>query len=213
MWKGTAPQLFTAAVVSIGMLAGLGPLVSNAKNSQVSELKALSDFSAIADTAARSKAIFQEASRVITDPRCMNCHPATRSPTQGDDMHPHVPPITAADSPLGTPGMMCTTCHGPENRIILGSRLESIPGNSHWQLAPASMAWQGLSLGEICRQVKDPARNGNRTHADLLEHMGKDHLVGWAWHPGDGRRPAPGTQESFAVLIAAWINTGAECPD
>jgi hypothetical protein len=119
MWKGTAPQLFTAAVVSIGMLAGLGPLVSNAKNSQVSELKALSDFSAIADTAARSKAIFQEASRVITDPRCMNCHPATRSPTQGDDMHPHVPPITAADSPLGTPGMMCTTCHGPENRIIL----------------------------------------------------------------------------------------------
>jgi hypothetical protein len=39
-----------------------------------------------------------------------------------------------------------------------------------------------------------------------------DHLVGWAWHPGEGRRPAPGTQDVFGDLIGAWIATGAECP-
>jgi len=28
-------------------------------------------------------AIFVEAAKVITSPRCMNCHPATRQATQG----------------------------------------------------------------------------------------------------------------------------------
>jgi hypothetical protein len=37
-------------------------------------------------------------------------------------------------------------------------------------------------------------------------------LVGWAWHPGAGRRPAPGTQERFGEIIEAWIETGSECP-
>jgi hypothetical protein len=74
------------------------------------------------------------------------------------------------------------------------------------------MAWQGKASG-ICRQIKDPARNGGRSLALLLEHhMAKDDLVGWAWHPGPGRRPAPGTQEEFGAIIAAWIESGAECP-
>ena len=71
------PQLLTAALVSIGVVAGLGLLASRAQSPQGDKLKALSDFSAIADKAARFKAIFQEASTVFTDPRCMNCHPAT----------------------------------------------------------------------------------------------------------------------------------------
>ncbi len=74
------------------------------------------------------------------------------------------------------------------------------------------MGWQGLSTGDICRQLKDPARNGNRNLQKIHDHMALDTLVGWAWHPGAGRKPAPGTQKAFGELIAAWIETGAACP-
>ncbi|MDI7862632.1 Isoquinoline 1-oxidoreductase subunit [Rhizobiaceae bacterium n13] len=211
--KRTFAIPFAAAVVGTAMIVGLGPFLGHAETSSGSSLKAASDFGSITDTAQRSKAIFVEASRVLTHPRCINCHPATRSPTQGEDMHPHVPLMIASDSSLGPAGLVCSTCHGEENRPIVGSRLKSIPGNAHWSLAPASMAWQGLTVGEICRQVKDPALNGDRSHADLVRHMGEDHLVGWAWHPGEGRSAPPGSQEELAALISAWVGTGAECPD
>jgi hypothetical protein len=74
------------------------------------------------------------------------------------------------------------------------------------------MAWQGLSLPQVCSQLKDRRRNGNRTLAKIHEHLAQDHLVGWAWHPGDGRLPAPGSQAALGALIAAWIETGAHCP-
>lgn len=202
-----------AALVAVGVVAGLGPLRGHAQTSDGGTLKAVADFETIADTGARSKAIFVEASRVMTHPRCINCHPATRSPTQGENLHPHVPLMIAAESAVGPAGLACATCHGAENRPIVGSRLKSIPGNAHWSLAPASMAWQGLTVGEICRQVKDTERNGNRSHADLVRHMGEDQLVGWAWHPGEGRSAPPGSQVTFAALIDAWVTTGAECPD
>jgi len=74
------------------------------------------------------------------------------------------------------------------------------------------MSWQGKTLGEICRQIKDRARNGGRSLADIRTHMATDRLVGWAWRPGEGRKPAPGTQAEFGTLIEAWISTGAHCP-
>jgi hypothetical protein len=64
----------------------------------------------------------------------------------------------------------------------------------------------------MCEQLKDPERNGHRTLAQLHEHMAQDDLVGWGWHPGPGRQPAPGTQQVFGELIQAWIETGAACP-
>ncbi|WP_203430536.1 Isoquinoline 1-oxidoreductase subunit [Rhizobium sp. BG4] len=202
-----------AALIAFGTtLAGTGAIKTYAETATNGALKTVADFETIPDKAARSKAIFEEASRVMTHPRCINCHPATRSPTQGEDMHPHVPLMIAAKTSHGPAGLACATCHGAENRPIVGSKLKSIPGNAHWQLAPASMAWQGLTVGQICEQVKDTSRNGNRSHADLIRHMGEDHLVGWAWHPGDGRTAPPGSQEAFAALIAAWVDTGAECP-
>jgi hypothetical protein len=74
------------------------------------------------------------------------------------------------------------------------------------------MAWQGKSVGEICRQLKDPNRNGGRNLAFLHEHAASDDLIAWGWQPGVGREPAPGTQRLFGELIQAWIDTGAECP-
>jgi hypothetical protein len=74
------------------------------------------------------------------------------------------------------------------------------------------MAWEGKSLSEICAQTKDPNRNGGRSLADLVHHIGDDTLVGWAWAPGFGRQPAPGTQKEAGALVEAWAKTGAACP-
>jgi len=79
-----------------------------------------------------------------------------------------------------------------------------VPGHTDWHLAPLSMGWQGRSLSQICEQIKDRARNGGRDMAALVRHMAEDALVGWAWSPGAGRAPAPGTQAEFGALVRAW---------
>ena len=45
-----------------------------------------------------------------------------------------------------------------------------------------------------------------------IHHIGEDTLVGWAWAPGAGRSPAPGTQKQAGALVEAWVKTGAACP-
>lgn len=175
-------------------------------------LKSAADFVSIQNPAARSLALFAEAGKVINSPRCMNCHPVQRAPTQGDDRHAHNPPMVGGQSGHGPVGMPCSSCHGPANVPTLGVDIKSIPGDSKWALAPVEMAWQGKSLGAICAQIKDPARNGGKSLAQLHHHMAEDHLVGWAWNPGEGRVPAPGTQAQFGELVKAWIDTGAKCP-
>ena len=79
-------------------------------------------------------------------------------------------------------------------------------------LAPPEMAWVGKSLGQICEQIKDPARNGGKDMAQLVHHMAEDELVGWGWNPGGKRTPAPGTQAQFGALFKAWADSGAQCP-
>ena len=88
-----------------------------------------------------------------------------------------------------------------------------VPGNPVWHLAPREMGWEGKTLGEICAQIKDPARNGGRKVEDLIHHIGDDTLVGWAWAPGYGRQTAPGSQKQAGALVAAWVQTGAVCPE
>ncbi|SFB55979.1 hypothetical protein SAMN03159496_05107 [Rhizobium sp. NFR07] len=169
-------------------------------------LRQVSDFNTITDPTARSVALFEEAGRVIAHPRCMNCHPRTDRPTQTEAMRPHTPWVTRGADGGGTPTLRCSTCHQAENFEASG-----VPGNPKWRLAPIEMAWQGQTLGNICRQLLDPARS-HMTREELLHHMAQDELVGWAWHPGANRKPAPGTQEAFGLLIKAWLETGAACP-
>lgn len=168
-------------------------------------------FAGIANPDARSVALFREMGKVIQSPRCINCHPRTDRPLQGDDMHPHNPPVVRGPYNFGASGMECTTCHGREN-VLFANGERSIPGNRKWALAPLSMAWEGKSLGEICAQIKDPARNGHKTLDQLVEHNTTDVLVGWGWNPGKGRTPAPGTQADFGALTKAWVESGAKCP-
>lgn len=202
-----------AACAAMGAVLALSPATRAQENAN-DTLRPVSNFQSIGDATERSVALFQEAGKVIQHPRCVNCHPATDRPLQGITMHPHQPPVTRGDGGMGAPGMTCNTCHGAENVSIVGQAetLKSIPGHPSWHLAPIEMAWEGKSLGEICRQLKDPERNGGKSMAEMVEHMAEDSLVGWGWNPGEGREPVPGTQEVFGELIAAWVETGAACP-
>jgi hypothetical protein len=173
-------------------------------------LKPVSAFSSIAEPSKRSLALFEEAGKVITHPRCVNCHPAGDRPLQGMDQHPHLPFARRGTDGHGVAAMRCDTCHQSAN--FEGAGGVGVPGHAQWHLAPIEMAWQGKTLGQICRQIKDPGRNGGRTLAQIVEHMSEDSLVGWAWNPGTGRVPAPGTQKSFGALARAWAESGAACP-
>lgn len=161
---------------------------------------------------ARSIAAFNAMGKVLTSPRCINCHPSGDRPTQGDKMQPHQPPVFRGAKGHGEIGMRCVTCHGDQNYTLL-EKQGSIPGLPNWHLAPASMAWQNKSLHEICVQLRDPARNGGKTVEQILEHHTNDALVKWAWNPGEGRAPAPGTHADFVKLTQEWVATGAHCPN
>src|ERR1700688_4523472 len=75
------------------------------------ELRDPSSFASIGDEAARSRALFAEAAKVIMSPRCMNCHPAGDRPTQGNDLHAHMPPVTRGEAGVGVSGNTCSACH------------------------------------------------------------------------------------------------------
>ena len=171
------------------------------------ELRAVADFAGIADRTERSRALFAEASRVLLHPRCVNCHPAGDTPHQGMQLGLHDPPVVRGPDNHGVPGNECTTCHQDRNQ-----ELTRVPGAPNWHLAPIEMAWVGKSAAQLCEQLKDPGRNGGKTLAQIVEHSAHDELVAWGWAPGAGREPAPGTQEQFGALVAAWVETGAGCP-
>jgi copper chaperone CopZ len=171
------------------------------------ELLAVSAFDSIGDRAERSRALFVEAARVLTHPRCINCHPNGDTPHQGMQLALHDPPVVRGPEDNGVPNMECTTCHQDRNQA-----LTRVPGAPKWHLAPLEMAWVGKSVAYVCNQLKDPKRNGGKTLEQIVEHSGHDELVAWGWDPGAGREKAPGTQQQFGELMAAWAQTGAECP-
>jgi hypothetical protein len=174
-------------------------------------LKSPSEFAPIENKTERSRAIFGEIGKLVTHPRCMNCHPAGDHPLQGDDQREHMPPVWRGET--GHLATNCAGCHTERNVTLHeAASYKSIPGNPRWEIAPLSMAWQNKPLGEICRQLKDVNLNGGRDLALLQEHFAKDELVAHGWDPGEGRDPAPGSQEAAGRLVQAWIDSGAECP-
>jgi hypothetical protein len=194
-----------AAVVLAGILAAIG--AAYAADPAPASLAPPESFAGISDTNQRSATMFTELGKVLTHPRCVNCHPAGDRPHQTDLGRPHQPPVWRGEDGHGLAAMRCSICHQ-------GANFEParMPGHPEWHLAPREMAWEGKSLGEICAQIKDPARNGGRRPEDLIHHIGDDTLVGWAWAPGSGRQSAPGTQKIAGALVEAWVKTGAACP-
>jgi cytochrome c5 len=204
MTRATFRPLLCAALLVAGVAAVAARV---AVGQSARELRPPEDFAAIADEAERSAALFAEAGKVLQHPRCLNCHPAGDTPLQGEEGRVHEPPVARGADGFGLVGMRCQTCHQDQNFDPAG-----VPGAPQWHLAPAEMAWVGKSLGAICLQIKDPARNGDRGLDAIVKHMAEDALVVRAWAPGAGREPAPGDGATFARLIAAWAQSGAACP-
>jgi len=210
--NGRAVSIAGSAVRILASIALVQVVAPAHAQQDPTELRPPGAFSSIADPHERSAALFQEAGKVIQHPRCINCHPAGDHPLQGEDGHRHFPAVARGPEDMGVPGDYCTACHHHTNVAPLAAPHTSIPGHPRWQLAPREMAWEAKTIGEICEQLKDPERNGHRTLAELHEHMAEDGLVGWGWHPGAGRQPAPGTQRIFGALVQAWIVAGAVGP-
>lgn len=83
-------------------------------------------------------------------------------------------------------------------------------------MAPVRMGWEGLTIGEICRSLTDPAKGG-MTPQKLIEHVATDHLIAWAWQPGidltgKPRSIPPVSHAEFGELIRYWVGSGAVCP-
>ncbi|HSR51666.1 MAG TPA: Isoquinoline 1-oxidoreductase subunit [Acidobacteriota bacterium] len=200
-------SLLLSAVIVAATLLLLQGAGTEQSESSGKELRAVSAFASIEDESQRSAAIFRETGKVLQHPRCINCHPAGERPLQGDDGRPHMPRVERGLGGTGVAGMRCIGCHASENFDPAG-----VPGHTPWRLAPASMGWEGKSLSEICQQLKDSERNGGKSLKEVVEHMAEDGLVGWAWHPGQGRTPPPGSQERLGELFQAWADSGAVCP-
>ncbi|SFT42298.1 hypothetical protein [Mesorhizobium sp. YR577] len=151
---------------------------------------------------------------VFSHPRCANCHVEDDHPRWSGAhygktrFHAFNVQRGIDGSGLGNPGLRCMTCHFETNSAVL----HGPPGAENWHLAPAEMVWFGKSSGEICAQIKDPARNGGRSLAEVAEHVRSDKLVGWGWNPGPGREPAPGSAEETYQAIEKWTAAGAPCP-
>ena len=104
-------QLFVAVLaVPVSVLAAYA-----ASDSASEPLASVESFSSIGDTAARSAAIFTELGKVLTHPRCLNCHPAGDRPRQGDMSRLHQPPVARGADGHGLPAMRCPICHQGAN--------------------------------------------------------------------------------------------------
>jgi hypothetical protein len=160
--------------------------------------------------AEKSLRAFREVASVLTSPRCLNCHIPGDGPLQGDDDHPHLMNVKRGADGKGSAALRCFACHQSEN----AAALHGPPGALDWQLPQprTPMAWKGLSTGELCRALKDPAKNGNRSLQDLIVHMDTS-LVRWAWNPGLGRTLPPLSHDEFVSRLKEWIDTGAACPN
>lgn len=181
--------LLAAAAALLGLAASLAPASAQAP-----------------DAAQRA---FLRASTVFQHPRCTNCHTRAEGPRQGDAARPHALGILRGPEGRGASATQrCAACHKDRN-----GPAGAIPGAQDWRMPPPGRAgWDGLTAAEICAAIKDPARNAGLTVAQVVEHLGRDALVAWAWAPG-GRRTAPSLPlAEFLELMRAWRDGRGACP-
>lgn len=152
-------------------------------------------------------ALFDPIAAVVMHPRCINCHQVD-APRQTDAVRLHRQRVVRGANGHGSVAMQCSACHQTAN-----SPDGSVPGAPHWHLAPLSMSWAGLSKGEVCEQLKDPRRNGDRkTPEQVIDHMRTDKLVLWAWQPGGKRTVPPMSHAEFLRALETWAKAEMPCP-
>ena len=172
----------------------------------------------IAETDDAGLAAWSRIYEVVSHPRCSNCHtgasdrPMWSGPSYGRT-RVHGMNIRAGESRIGAETLPCRTCHVTTAEKIDNSVPHAAPQVSDaWRLAPVEADWFGRSSAFICAQLRDPERNGDRTVADLADHLEHDVILHWAWAPGGGRVPAPYNLESHIADLIAWGEAGQPCP-
>lgn len=156
-----------------------------------------------------SIAAFMDVYKVLTSPRCMNCHPAGDIPLQGEDSHLHTMEPKRGIDGKGVYAMKCSNCHQPVN--IPGSHMP--PGSPEWHLPPQDMkmVFEGRTPRELAMQLIDKKQNGGKNMSDLIEHA-DDGLVLAGWNPAEGNAPPPLTHDEFKKAWVTWIKNGAFAP-
>jgi len=203
------PAILAACVPALAQRQGALATSSNSAHAALAAAAVAE--SAYKPDAAAAQAAFNRAWTVFDSPRCRNCHPSGDTPLQGDDGHVHIQDVKRGPDGKGVYGMKCGTCHQAAN--LPGANMP--PGNPKWSLPPPNMKMviQGETAGQFCRQLKDPAKNGHRTLAQIIEHVSSDDLVGWGWNPGDGRTLPPLDRPEFVAAMKIWVDNGAACPE
>lgn len=156
---------------------------------------------------------------VTSHPRCSNCHvgpsniPMWSGPNYGK-ARPHGMNINAGESRIGAETVLCSTCHTTKSEDW--QKANETPHAAprvamDWRLAPVEAEWFGKTSVEICNQLRDPERNGDRTYLEIAEHLDHDLILHWAWAPGGGREPAPYDLQSHLNDILIWGVGGQPC--
>lgn len=71
---------------------------------------------------------------------------------------------------------------------------------------------------QLCVDLKDKSKNGNRDFAQLLDFIETDPFIMWAWDPGTRAKgkarttPPLATHDQFLSTVKQWIADGAPCP-
>lgn len=163
---------------------------------------------------------WQKFFEVASHPRCSNCHvgadnkPMWSGPNF-DRTRPHGMNISADESRIGAEALLCSTCHTTLKTPDPDANLSAHAAPKvamDWQLAPVEAEWFGKSSRYICNQLKDPARNGERTIKEVAEHLDHDLILHWAWNPGGNREPAPYSLQETMDALMMWSAAGTPCP-
>src|SRR3989475_9500266 len=101
-WKGEPAMTRTLAILGFGAASALLAATLTARLAK--------------PDAAASRAAFLNIYRVLTSPRCRNCHPAGDAPLQGDDSHQHAFRIRRGQDGNGLTSVRCSNCHQSANQ-------------------------------------------------------------------------------------------------
>ncbi len=119
--------------------------------------------------------------------------------------------VVAGPEGMGKNGLWCSACHQEKN--LPGEHMP--PGSPGWQLPPRDMpmVFEKASPGDLCRRMKDPAQNGERSPQEIIEHVETAPIVLWGWSPGQGRTPVAMPHDEFVKHMKTWVENGASCPE